>query len=227
MELKKKKIDKIIRFIICICIAISIFFIFDNIINFFKNQQLRVILNMIRWPIILANIMYSVICGFKIIELFIDSEKDEEDKQLSDKLKNSLLNEQNEKSKDIINLMIENMIEIREYFKISKIQARHSFFYAVIASITGLILFIISIIIALIYKQISSSIITAVGGVIIEIVSIIALKINKQSQIQLNRYYDALHDNEKYLSTISLIGKLSTIEQQDKMYSAVINNYLK
>ena len=133
----------------------------------------------------------------------------------------------NEKQdKDIINLMIENMVEIREYFNISKKQAKYSFTYAVVATIFGFIMFVIAILISIIYKQINVSIITAIGASITELISVVALKINKAAQKQLNYYYDALHENEQYLSTLSLISKISK-DKQDDVYIDVIKNYLQ
>jgi len=140
-------------------------------------------------------------------------------------LKDHLFND-NEKANDIHNLMIDNMAEIREYFIISKSQAKKSFLFAVILAFLGLILFMGAAYIGFSMGEIQPAILAAIGGVITEIVSIFALYIYKGSQEQLNRYYQALHYNEQYLSTVHLVNKLAQDRQCDA-YEEIIRSTLQ
>lgn len=226
IEIKNVKIRLILRIITFLIIAMSVFFIFDAIIEYFKNDVLKVFLNWTGWAIIFACFFMEIINLVKLCECIFDSEYSQR-QDITNELKQTLLDKYNSKQdKDIINLMIENMVEIREYFNISKKQAKQSFIYAVGTTIFGLIMFIISIFVAIVYKEINASIITAISGAITEIISIVALKVNKDAQKQLNYYYDSLHENEKYLSTISLVSKVSE-DLQDELYIEIIRNYLE
>ncbi len=43
---------------------------------------------------------------------------------------------------------------------------------------------------------------------------------------QLNHYYDALHENEMFLSAVHLVGNLA-IDKQDEIYMRIIDNEMK
>lgn len=228
LQIKNRKCNLIIKIFIFILISAMIYYSFDTIIDYFQNNILKIVLNLIGWPIILISISTSFIYFIKLLEYVFNNDlgKDSQRQIISNKLKETLLDSNEKQDKDIINLMIENMVEIREYFNISKKQAKYSFTYAVVATIFGFIMFVIAILIAIIYKEINASIITAIGASITELISVVALKINKDAQKQLNYYYDALHENEQYLSTLSLISKISK-GKQDDIYIDVIQNYLQ
>lgn len=228
LQIKNRKCNLIIKIFIFILISAMIYYSFDTIIDYFQNNILKIVLNLIGWPIILISISTSFIYFIKLLEYVFNNDlgKDSQRQIISNKLKETLLDSNEKQDKDIINLMIENMVEIREYFNISKKQAKYSFTYAVVATIFGFIMFVIAILIAIIYKEINVSIITAIGASITELISVVALKINKDAQKQLNYYYDALHENEQYLSTLSLISKISK-GKQDDIYRDVIQNYLQ
>ncbi len=228
LQIKNRKCNLIIKIFIFILISAMIYYSFDTIIDYFQNNILKIVLNLIGWPIILISISTSFIYFIKLLEYVFNNDlgKDSQRQIISNKLKETLLDSNEKQDKDIINLMIENMVEIREYFNISKKQAKYSFTYAVVATIFGFIMFVIAILIAIIYKEINVSIITAIGASITELISVVALKINKDAQKQLNYYYDALHENEQYLSTLSLISKISK-GKQDDIYIDVIQNYLQ
>jgi len=224
-NVKCKLIFKILMFIL---IPVMVYYVFDIIIDYLQNNIIKIVLNSIGWPIIFISVSVSFLYFMKLLEYIFDNdlEKDSQRQIISNKLKATLLTSNEKQDKDIINLMIENMVEIREYFNISKKQAKYSFTYAVVATIFGFIMFVIAILISIIYKQINVSIITAIGASITELISVVALKINKAAQKQLNYYYDALHENEQYLSTLSLISKISK-DKQDDVYIDVIKNYLQ
>ena len=65
------------------------------------------------------------------------------------------------------------------------------------------------------------AIIGIVGETITELIAGIVLVIHNKSALQLNYYYDALHENEKFLSAINLVDKLEDTEKT-QMYIEVI-----
>lgn len=69
------------------------------------------------------------------------------------------------------------------------------------------------------------SIIAAVSGAITDIASVIVLGIHNKSALQLNYYYDALHENEKLLSAINMADKLNT-DKREEIYMEIIRKQI-
>lgn len=128
--------------------------------------------------------------------------------------------------KDIIALMLKNNDEIAEYFKISKGQAKSSYWFSIIACIIGIAMIGLSIYGFLTMKDIQFTIIGIVGGAITELIAGTVLVIHNKSALQLNYYYDALHENEKILSAINLADKLPE-DQRIQMYIEIIRSQIE
>lgn len=126
---------------------------------------------------------------------------------------------------DILAEMLKNHIEIKEYFKISKNQSKFSFYLSIISSVIGIIVVIIAASGIVIFKNLGISIIAAVSGAITEIISGIVLWIHNKSALQLNYYYDSLHENEKFLSALNIADKLSE-EKREDMYMEIIRKQI-
>lgn len=118
--------------------------------------------------------------------------------------------------RDIIALMLKNNDEITEYFKISKSQAKASFWFSVISCIVGLLALIVGIYGIVILKDVSVSVISLISGSISELISGTIFWVHNKSALQLNHYYDALHENEKFLSAVNIADKLS--DEKRKKY---------
>ncbi len=126
---------------------------------------------------------------------------------------------------DIYVFMMKNQKETTEYFKISKSQAKQSHAISLIACITGVVLLSIAILILLISQRVDLAIIPALSGAITEVVSGTVLWVYNKSSSQLNHYYDALHENERFLSVVNLVNKLSQ-DKQDLIYTEIIRSQL-
>lgn len=126
---------------------------------------------------------------------------------------------------DILAEMLRNHIEIKEYFKISKNQSKFSFYFSIISSVIGIIVVIIAASGIVVFKDLGISIIAAVSGAITEIISGIVLWIHNKSALQLNYYYDSLHENEKFLSAVNIADKLSE-EKKEDMYIEIIRKQI-
>lgn len=134
--------------------------------------------------------------------------------------KTEVVSEKSDK-KDIIALMLKNNDETKEYFKISKNQAKSSFWFSIIACIVGIAMIGISLYGVFKMKDTQFAIIGIVGGAITELIAGTVLVIHNKSALQLNYYYDALHENEKFLSAINLADKLEDDDKRD-MYIEII-----
>lgn len=84
-----------------------------------------------------------------------------------------------------------------------------------------------SSIVAIFLKDISfiELLIPVIGGAIVEVIAGTSLVVYKKSLEQLNQYYDSLHNNERFLSLVNLVDKLSN-DKKDETYINIINNQL-
>ena len=49
----------------------------------------------------------------------------------------------------------------------------------------------------------------------------------RNSLSQLNHYHKALHEDERFLSSVNLLGKFSTVEAQDDMLREIIRSEIQ
>lgn len=127
--------------------------------------------------------------------------------------------------KDIFALMLKNHDEINEYFKISKWQAKIAFWLSVIACICGLGTLIFGVYSVFILNNINVSIISIVSGSISEVIAATVFWVHNKSALQLNHYYNALHENEKFLSAVNMADKLNE-ENRERMIMEIIRNQI-
>lgn len=128
---------------------------------------------------------------------------------------------------DALKYMAVNMKEINDYFQINKRQATLSFYITLFSFIIGIALIIGTAAKVLLFDiEFAAAIIPAIGGTITEIIAGISLVMYKKTLTQLNLYYESLHSNERFLSTINLVDKLSK-DRQDDMYVEIIRNSFK
>lgn len=144
----------------------------------------------------------------------------------SEKLRIRLLEKENQGSKDIIDMMTSNLNQIEDYYIISKSNAQRAFTWAVIFCISGFALFAASVFIAFTIKLTDFAVIATIGGAASELFAATALIVHNGTQKQLNYYYEALHENEQFLSTVHLVSKLPD-EEQAKAYNTIIESSLK
>ena len=122
--------------------------------------------------------------------------------------------------------MFANMREINDYYILSKTQAQKSFNLAVFMCIIGIVLMGVSIFAAFFQSNnVISAIIPAVGAAILEVIAGTSLIVYKNSLSQLNRYFNSLHSNERFLSIVNIVSKASP-EVQDDMYFEIIKSQI-
>ena len=130
----------------------------------------------------------------KILQAEIDSQvlNTENNSQVENKEKEISQYE----NRDIIELMIANMKEINEYYVLSKKMTKDAFVLAVCMCIGGFFIISTSVIFILLNNiDAIQAILPIISGAVIEAIAATTLIVYKKSLEQLNRYYDALHDN--------------------------------
>ena len=121
-----------------------------------------------------------------------------------------------------------NLEDIKEFYTWSQKQAKASFILAVVMCIFGFALMIAAIVLPVVFRlSFQMSIIPAVGGVITELIAGTALVVYRNSLSQLNHYHKALHEDERFLSGVNLLGKFSTVEAQDDMLREIIRSEIQ
>ena len=135
--------------------------------------------------------------------------------------------EDNTDENDALRVMLVNMAEIKAYYTLSKTQAKDSFRLAVWMCVLGFVLIVVAVVLPFFMSgKYEVSIITAIGGAIVEVIAGTSLFVYKNSLVQLNHYYESLHENERFLSTVNLVRKLSE-DKQDEMYIEIIRSSIK
>lgn len=129
---------------------------------------------------------------------------------------------------DALGRMMINLEDIKEFYTWSQKQAKASFKLAIVMCVMGFGLLIAAIILPLVLSlEFQVSILTAIGGVTTELLAGTALVVYRNSLLQLNHYHKALHEDERFLSSVNLVSKLSNVEVQDEMIKEIIRNEIQ
>lgn len=146
-------------------------------------------------------------------------------KEISQEVKTENNKENLNSQRDIQALMLKNYDEAREYFQISKSQSRWSFLLSAIACISGIIILGITVYSVIILKQTDIAVVGVISGAIVELIAGTIFWLHNKSALQLNHYYDALHENEKVLLAINLTNTLS-LEERESMCKEIIRTQI-
>lgn len=141
----------------------------------------------------------------------VDSERKEVKKDIDETFK-SLLKEEN----NVINMMLRNVSELKEYYVISKGQSKKSFNASLFISFFGVLIYLVGIFISILS---TNNILpySIIAGSITQIIAGSFFLIYKNAISQLNIYHQRLGETEKYLIAIQLIEKISD-DRKDEMY---------
>ena len=201
--------------------------------------------NIISLSLVLITVMMSVVTLLTSYLSIMKRRWQEDDKEeiasYSIRLKQAIVPEETKKGEhehsenedkkneiDALGRMLINLEDIKEFYTWSQKQAKASFVLAVSMCISGFVLMIASIILPIAFRlSFQMSIIPAVGGVITELIAGTALVVYRNSLSQLNHYHKALHEDERFLSSVNLLGKFSTAEAQDDMLREIIRSEIQ
>ena len=124
------------------------------------------------------------------------------------------------KSDDVIDLMLKNVRELREYYIISKRQATNAFSASLIVCFLGFIVYIAGIAVFVISGE-NALLLTTISGTIVEVISGLFFWLYRHAIKQLNIYHQRLGTTEKYLTAIRLVDKMGQYKHDD-MYKHII-----
>ena len=129
-------------------------------------------------------------------------------------------------NKDIIALMFDNAKELKEYYIISKNQAKSTFRIAIFSCILGFIIYVGGIC-AFVFAEKDVTVISVISGTVLEIVSGTTFWLYNKTLTQLNTYHRRLDETEKYLIAYQMIGEVAEekrYEEQRNFVNYVLNN---
>ena len=155
--------------------------------------------------------------------MIMDIYQKELEQKWTEELKNTLGIYTSGENSDIIGLMADNLNEIRQFYKLTKEQAINSYKLAKNSSIAGIFLIIIAILVAIIFDNNQIAVATTAGGIIVEVLAGTSLFVYQKTLKQLNYYYSSLHNNERFLSLINIVGKTNI---KDELYSKIVESEL-
>lgn len=176
----------------------------------------------------LNDIFYTIISGsiLSSISLILSYIKEKSDTK-SIKKENEEIKEKVESVKEladgeanVLDLMLKNVSELREYYVISKNQARRSFSSALLICFFGIVIYSFGII-SVVFLEADATLITIVSGTVVEIISGLFFWLYMQASKQLDIYHKRLGTTEKYLTAMQLIEKMSENEK-DSQYDRLI-----
>ena len=124
------------------------------------------------------------------------------------------------KSDDVIDIMLKNVRELREYYIISKRQATKAFSASLIVCLLGFIVYITGIVVFALSGE-NTLLLTTISGTIVEVVSGLFFWLYRYAIKQLNIYHQRLGPTEKYLTAICLVDKMGE-DKHDEMYKHII-----
>jgi hypothetical protein len=133
---------------------------------------------------------------------------------------------QEKKKLSALETMLFNMALIQVYHDISIEQARFSFALAVTTCTLGIGFFLYaSISVLVLHVELSSALIPAIGGALTEFIAGTVFILYKKSVEQMNIYFSSLQSNERFLSAVNLVQRVSP-DKQDEILCEIIKSRL-
>lgn len=205
-----------------------------NHYNLISNQMFYMSKTII---LVLMTILVLLIPVIEIFNKRRTEEKINEDEFNSNRIRqaldtqktaNSNTDDKPSKEIDALGRMMLNLEDIKEYYTWSQKQAKRSFGLAVTMCVFGFVLMSIAIVVPMILNvSFEMSLLPAIGGVITELIAGTALFVYKNSLQQLNHYHRALHEDERFLSSVNLLNNFNNENMQDEMLKEIIRSELE
>lgn len=176
------------------------------------------------WDIIFS--IFTTVAGSSsliIIKEFLDKRQNHQEKREIQEDVATIIGD-SFKSDDVIDLMLKNVRELREYYVISKRQATNAFSASLLVCFLGVLIYIAGIVAFVVSKE-NALLFTTVSGTIVEVISGLFFWLYKYAIIQLNIYHQRLGATEKYLTAICLADKMEH-DKHDDIYRFIIESVL-
>jgi hypothetical protein len=189
-----------------------------------------IICNIIWWnKAIISEIGYILFILFALMSIWgvaknseVNSEINSENKQKNYWTQVKGLQE----DKDALELIKVNLANINEYYIWSQKQAKSAFNTAIVTCSVGFLLVAVAVLIPIVKQDFNSTIsfISFLGGAITELIGGTIFFVYRKSLAQLNYYHKALHEDQRFLSSVNLIKKFHDKNMGDEMLKEIIQS---
>lgn len=128
--------------------------------------------------------------------------------------------------KNVLNMMMDNVSELREYYVISKQQARRSFSAALFICFLGIFIYLLGIIAYIVLDK-NISIISVISGTVVEVIAGLFFWLYREATKQLGVYHQRLGSTEKYLTVMQIIREMpedKRVEAFQNLTMAILND---
>lgn len=125
---------------------------------------------------------------------------------------------ENNENDNVLELMLKNVRELREYYVISKQQARKSFSAALFICFFGIFIYVLGIISFMVFDK-DISVISIIGGTVVEVIAGLFFWLYREATKQLSIYHQRLGSTEKYLTVIQIIKEMPEEKRVDAFRS--------
>lgn len=134
--------------------------------------------------------------------------------------------DKNLSDKDALELIKVNLANINEYYIWSQKQAKSAFNAAIATCSVGFLLVVAAVLIPVVKQDFNSTIsfISFLGGAITEVIGGTIFFVYRKSLTQLNYYHKALHEDQRFLSSVNLINKFHDRNAGDEMLKEIIQS---
>lgn len=122
---------------------------------------------------------------------------------------------------NVMDLMMRNVKELKEYYVISKNQARNSFSASLFISIFGIFIYIFGLAAVIIFDK-DILLLSTIAGTMVELISGLFFWLYSKAINQLSVYHQRLGSTEKYLMVTQLINEVPEDKKYEE-YSNLIN----
>lgn len=128
--------------------------------------------------------------------------------------------------RDALELIKVNLANINEYYIWSQKQAKSAFNAAIATCSVGFLLVVAAVLIPIVKQDFNSTIsfISFLGGAITELIGGTIFFVYRKSLAQLNYYHKALHEDQRFLSSVNLIKKFHDENMGDEMLKEIIQS---
>ena len=122
-----------------------------------------------------------------------------------------------------LSIILANLESMEGYYTWSKTQAIIIFCVAVAACISGIVMIALAFVYSVTGKvALDKTILTTIGGLVTELFAGTTLVVYNSSLKQLNYYHKALHEDQRFLSSVDLLCRFSNDKNRDKMLQTII-----
>lgn len=161
----------------------------------------------------------------KIVDVRSETKLDKKQKEYLEQVQ-KLEGDKSLSDKDALELMKLNLSNINEYYIWSQKQAKSAFNAAIATCSVGFLLVVAAVLIPIVRRDFNSTIsfISFLSGAITEIIGGTIFFVYRKSLAQLNYYHKALHEDQRFLSSVNLIKKFHDENMGDEMLKEIIQS---